>query len=184
MIKRVIGICCAFFLGFAPTGAYADDSLSDLHVRQYVASLPAMQATLYELIRDGLFWQEPGAALYHAIEQAAQANGTETYRQLDRQVRAYGFDSIEQWTLVADQVQMTRQYMADAQAIEQLYTELNELEKVLNANARQYSTAELEQLLKSFAQSKQQVLALVATRDLVPLVQPYVAQLDAAMSEY
>lgn len=184
MIKRVLGICCAFFLGFAPTGAYADDSISDKQVQQYVASLPAVQDTLYELIRDGLFWQEPGETLYQTIEQAAQANGTETYRQLNRQVRAFGFESVEQWTLVADQVQMTRQYMADAKAIDQFYTELDEIELVLNENTRQYSTAELEQLLKSFAQSKQQVLALIATRDLVPLVQPYLAELDAAMSEY
>lgn len=184
MIKRVLGVCCAFFLGFAPAGAYVGDSLSEAQVRQYVASLPAMQAKLYDLVRDGVFWQEPGASLYDTIEQAIQAGGSETYQQLNRQARNYGFDSVEQWSLVADQVQMTRQYMADATAIDRLYSELDDIESVLHANNRQYSTAELEQLLKSFAQSKQQVLELIATRDLVHLVEPYQAELDAAMTKY
>lgn len=182
MIKRVLGVCCAFFLGFSPTSvALAGDSLSETLVQAYVSSLSVMQARLHGLVRDDQFWQDPDMSMHVAIEQVGKSSDAQAYRQLDRQARDFGFDGVEQWALVADQVQLTRQYIQDAQAIDKLYSELDTIQLELAQNTRQYSTAELEQVLKSFEHSKQIVLELVATRELVPLVRPYLAELDAAM---
>jgi hypothetical protein len=108
--------------------------------------------------------------------------GSDIYRQLNSLTQKYGFAGLEQWDSVGRHIWLTRLYIQEREDLDSVYEQLDALEAALRDNARQYSTAELEQLMRTFQISKNHILRLVATRSDVPPVQAHLAELDAALA--
>lgn len=183
MIKRVLCICGMALMGLPFLASSSELALDDQIVTRYVQSLrdilPVLQSVeLSEPAWDGGLPD----GLPPVLELDQVERGSDLYRQLNSLTQKYGFVGLEQWSALGQHIWLTRLYIQEREDLDSVYEQLDALEVALRDNARQYSTAELEQLMRTFQLSKNHILRLVATRSDVPPVQAHLADLDAALA--
>ncbi|WP_341667265.1 hypothetical protein [Alcaligenes sp. SDU_A2] len=183
MIRKILCICGFAFFSLPLMADEAAFSLNEKLVTRYVQSLGDMLPMLQSVDQGEQFWQDsapdgvPEALYIGRIER-----DSDLYHQLNRQAQRHGFSGVDQWAQVGDRVLLTRLYIQERKELDALYESLDELEQDLLNNSRQYSTAELEQIMRTFYDSRDHIRMVVSTRPDAPLVQAHMADLDAALS--
>ncbi|WP_235332474.1 hypothetical protein [Alcaligenes faecalis] len=183
MIKRVLCICSMALMGLPFLASSTELALDDQVVTRYVQSLGEILPVLQTVERSEPVWDgglPDGFPPMLKVDQVER--GSDIYRQLNSLTQKYGFAGLEQWDSVGRHIWLTRLYIQEREDLDSVYEQLDALEAALRDNARQYSTAELEQLMRTFQISKNHILRLVATRSDVPPVQAHLAELDAALA--
>ena len=185
MIQKILRICGFALFSLPLMAASPSVQLDDKAVSRYVQSLDQMLPLLQAVDRSGQAWIEglpegvPGALYVGQVER-----GSDLFQQMNQRVQEHGFANVDQWARIGDRILLTRLYIQEQEELDQLYEHMDELEQSLLNNTRQYSTAELEQIMRTFQDSKNHILMLVSTRGDVPWVQPHLAELNAALSSF
>lgn len=183
MIRKILCICGFAFFSLPLMAASPQVELDGKVVARYVQSLDDMLPLLQTVDRGEQFWEDSAPdGVPEALYVGHIERGSELYLQLNRLAQKHGFASVDQWARVGDRILLTRLYIQEREELDKLYDHLDELEQSLLDNARQYSTAELEQIMRTFQDSKNHILMVVSTRADVPLVQPRLAELNTALS--
>lgn len=183
MIKRVLCICGMALMGLPFLASSTELALDDQVVTRYVQSLGEILPVLQTVERSEPVWNGGLPDGFPPMLEVGQVErGSGLYRQLNSLSQQYGFAGLEQWDAVGRHIWLTRLYIQEREDLDSVYEQLDALEATLRDNARQYSTAELEQLMRTFQISKNHILRLIATRSNVPPVQAHMAELDAALA--
>lgn len=183
MIKRVLCICGMALMGLPFLASSSELALDDQVVIRYVQSLRDILPVLQPVERNEPVWDGGiSDGLPPVLELAHVERGSDLYRQLNSLTQKHGFMGLEQWNALGEHIWRTRLYIQERQELDYVYDQMDELEEALRDNTRQYSTAELEQLMRTFQESKQHILQLIATRSNVAPVQAHLSELDAALS--
>ncbi|MCX5464909.1 hypothetical protein [Alcaligenes parafaecalis] len=183
MIKRVLCICGIALMGLPFLASSTELALDEQVVTRYVQSLRDILPVLQTVERSEPVW-DGGLpdGLPPMLDVAQMERGSDLYRQLNSLTQKHGFAGLDQWNSLGQQIWLTRLYIQEREDLDSVYEQLDALEVALRDNARQYSTAELEQLMRTFQASKNHILRLIATRSDVPPVQAHLAELDAALA--
>ncbi|WP_243430224.1 hypothetical protein [Alcaligenes sp. SORT26] len=183
MIKRVLCICGIALMGLPFLASSTELALDEQVVTRYVQSLRDILPVLQTVERSEPVW-DGGLpdGLPPMLDVTQMERGSDLYRQLNSLTQKHGFVSLDQWSSLGQQIWLTRLYIQEREDLDSVYEQLDVLEVALRDNARQYSTAELEQLMRTFQTSKNHILRLIATRSDVPPVQAHLAELDAALA--
>ncbi|MGO3132918.1 MAG: hypothetical protein ACTIJQ_14145 [Alcaligenes sp.] len=183
MIKRVLCICGMALMGLPFLASSSELALDEQVVTRYVQSLREIVPVLQTVERSEPVWDGALAdGLPPLLELAQVERGSALYRQLNNLTQKYGFAGLDQWNVLGQHIWLTRLYIQEREDLDMVYEQLDALEVALRDNTRQYSTAELEQLLRTFQESKTHILRLIATRSDVPPVQAHLSDLDAALA--
>ncbi|MFC3864717.1 hypothetical protein [Alcaligenes aquatilis] len=183
MIKRVLCICGMALMGLPFLASSTELALDDQVVTRYVQSLHDILPVLQTVERSEPVWDGGLPDGFPPVLDVTQIRrGSDLYRQLNSLTQKHGFSGLEQWDAVGQRIWLTRLYIQEREDLDLVYEQLDALEAALRDNARQYSTAELEQLMRTFQISKNHILRLIATRSDVPPVQAHMLDLDAALA--
>ncbi len=183
MIKRVLCICGIALMGLPFLASSTELALDEQVVTRYVQSLRDILPVLQTVERSEPVWDgSMPDGLPPVLDVTQVQRGSDLYRRLNSLSQKHGFAGLDQWNVLGQQIWLTRLYIQEREELDSVYEQLDLLEEALRDNARQYSTAELEQLMRTFQESKTHILRLIATRSDVPPVLPHLSELDTVMA--